>query len=67
MSRPHGKECRRAHQSGYDVRRRGPAKTAYGGGATRASNIGLKRAEVALEGQIEHARVELAQESRAMR
>ena len=31
-----------AHQSGYDVRRRGPAKTAYGGGATRASSIGRK-------------------------
>ena len=31
----------RAHQSGCDVRRRGPAKTAYSGGATRAS-IGRK-------------------------
>ena len=32
----------RAHQSGYDVRRRGPATAAYGGGGTRASSIGRK-------------------------
>ena len=36
------REVLRAHQSGCDVRRRGPAKTAYGGGATRASSIGRK-------------------------
>ena len=32
----------KAQQSGDDVRRRGPAKTAYGGGATRASSIGRR-------------------------
>ena len=43
----------RAHQNGHDVRRRVPAKTACGGGATRASSIGRKLASV-----------EVAQESR---
>ena len=40
--RPRGKECPGAHQSGYDVRRRGPGETAYAGGATRASSTGRK-------------------------
>ena len=42
VSRPSWQGVPRAHQSGCDVRRRGPAKTEYGGGTTRAGSIGRK-------------------------
>ena len=42
VSRPHGKECRELIRVAMMCDDAGPAKTAYGGGATRASGIGRK-------------------------